>query len=536
MASSTPSTTLTKRSNDTALTKRSNDTALMPPPPPPKRIKRPATVLEEDVYTDALSHIIARDFFPGLLESETTQEYLDAIDAQDSAWIAEAGRKLTEVMTPGPDGRRLRGRRGTSMTPSFGRGTSQAPRGSVFGGDTPLSVAGSDVSTSCTARTASAPDVDVNMSLSAFQAKYTSEDNESFNALLDKQNAKRAQKYAWMWAGNKIPSGRQIAHRARQQQLLGDASSDTAVAIRPHPDTRPAMPDTASSTQGPRNAFMFGGPDVSDTHPTLTSTAAAAAAASTAPPKTLHYPATRLPPPPQPPSSSDTTIPPSPSLSAIDAALAGRIRPTATEAADSDLYTGAETPRVAGYAFVDEEPTPEELGIPVSDGEAQALDTAALLARLSGGGTSEAEGPNRNRNLFSLQAASRRETLHHRMVEKTNAGRRASAAGAGAGAGGGGGGGGGGGAGGRVAALRGSASATGAAQRTPTPGFASRTGTGSASMTPAARKLLERMRTPTRSDGGTFGSGSRGRKGGAGTTTTKERWTPRATPKSAVGK
>ncbi|TKA69155.1 hypothetical protein B0A49_06492 [Cryomyces minteri] len=519
----------------------------MPPPPPPKRIKRPATVLEEDVYTDALSHIIARDFFPGLLESETTQEYLDAIDAQDSAWIAEAGRKLTEVMTPGPDGRRLRGRRGTNMTPSFGRGASQTPRGSVFGGDTPLSVVGSDISTSSTARTASAPDVDVNMSLSAFQAKYTSEDNESFNALLDKQNAKRAQRYAWMWAGNKIPSGRQIAHRARQQQLLGDASSDTAVAVRPHPDTRPAMPDTAPSTQGPRNAFMFGAPDVSDTHPTLTSTAAAAAA-STAPPKTLHYAATRLPPPPQPPSSHDTAIPPSPSLSAIDAALAGRMRPTATEAADSDLCTGAETPRVAGYAFVDQEPTPEELGIPVSDGEAQALDTAALLARLSGGGASEAEGPNRNRNPFSLQAASRRETLHHRMVEKTNARRRASVAGAGGGVGAGAGGGGGG----RAAALRGSASVTGAAGRTPTPRFASSPrvtvgasgsgsgsstmgkGTGSASMTPAARKLLERMRTPTRADGRAFGSGSHRPKGGAGTT--KERWTPRTTPKSRVGK
>ena len=94
----------------------------MPPPPPPKRIKRPAKVLDEDDYTDALSHIIARDFFPGLLEAESKQDYLNALDSRDGEWIAAAGRKLTEIMTPGPDGRRLRGRRGTSMTPASGLG------------------------------------------------------------------------------------------------------------------------------------------------------------------------------------------------------------------------------------------------------------------------------------------------------------------------------------------------------------------------------------------------------------------------------
>src|ERR1700742_2821806 len=109
MASSTPS--------PQALVKRSQENSLMPPPPPPKRIKRPATVLDEDTYTDALSHIIARDFFPGLLETQTQQEYLDAVTSRDKEWIAEAGRKLTEVMTPGPEARRSQGRRGVAMTP-----------------------------------------------------------------------------------------------------------------------------------------------------------------------------------------------------------------------------------------------------------------------------------------------------------------------------------------------------------------------------------------------------------------------------------
>jgi hypothetical protein len=92
-----------------ALAKRSTDNALMPPPPPPKRQKRPAKVLDEDVYTDALSHIIARDFFPGLVESEAQQQYLTALDSKNNDWIREAGRNLTQVMTPGPDGRRRQG-------------------------------------------------------------------------------------------------------------------------------------------------------------------------------------------------------------------------------------------------------------------------------------------------------------------------------------------------------------------------------------------------------------------------------------------
>ncbi|OCL08136.1 hypothetical protein AOQ84DRAFT_377047, partial [Glonium stellatum] len=228
---------MTSSQSSQALTKRTSDTALMPPPPAPKRIKRPAKVLDEDTYTDALSHIIARDFFPGLLETQTQQEYLDALDSHDDAWIAEAGRKLTQVMTPGPDGRRVRGRRGTSLTtPVIGTGHSRGSDSTPAawssssrrshhgrGDETPASVADS---ASCSPPNNPRPEpVDLSLSLSAFQARYTSEDNESFNALLDRQNAKKAEKYAWLHAGNKIPSARQIAHRAREARLLGAGSS-----------------------------------------------------------------------------------------------------------------------------------------------------------------------------------------------------------------------------------------------------------------------------------------------------------------------
>ena len=384
------------------LTKRSQDAALMPPPPPPKRIKRPAKVLDEDDYTDALSHIIARDFFPGLVETESQQDYINALDSRDPEWIAAAGRKLTQVMTPGPDGRRLRGRRGTSMTPMtglYGRG-GETPR--MWEGDTPMSV----TSTATDGTEASRkPEIDTNMSLGAFQTKYTSEDNESFYKLLDKQNVKKSEKYAWMWADNKIPAARQIAHRKREAALLADKASQAALdgkqlAKVDSSDKRKAMPDSWRSR--PDNNFMFQPTSIEDTHQTIQQRAEET---SRAPPKAVVYDNTRL-----SSSTSNTTSdepPPSPSLSAVQDAIAGRPRLSASEAA----FNSASTPRVNGYAFVDSEPSPAPSELTSTW---DSSDHASLLG--SGDATP---------NPFKIKEGSKREALHHRMVDKVAKGKRA---------------------------------------------------------------------------------------------------------------
>ncbi|KAK0269014.1 hypothetical protein LTR91_010641 [Friedmanniomyces endolithicus] len=471
----------------TAITKRSADNLLMPPPPLPKRQKRPPKVLDEDVYSDALSHIVARDFFPGLLESEAQQEYLSALDSNNNDWIRDAGRKLTQVMTPGPEGRR---RRNTSFTPrrSVTAGCGVTPRGFVgatprsYVGATPVRTPGTEVAGDHFAPERK-PDVDVNMSLGAFQAKYTSEDNESFNGLLDKQNTARAAKYAFFHNGNKIPSARQIAHRAREQKLLengGSGSSSTALitanalgeerlAIAPgRPsqdlDARPASVDSFPNTEGPRNHFMFG-PDSVEDH-TVTR-AQAAEEASLAPPKSVTYAATRFQTGSEAASSS-TAVPASPSLSAIDAAISRHPpKPTASEPG----YTGAETPRVNGYAFVDEEPTPSELGIPVSDAEADAAEREEVMKLFP---DIEEGGP----NPFRIDERSKREDLLHRLVEKADVGRRKG--------------------GGRLGQLRELGVTPG---RTPTPRFRSAPGGGSG-MTPAGRMLAAKLGTPKRRVGG----------------------------------
>ncbi|KAK5630683.1 hypothetical protein RRF57_006398 [Xylaria bambusicola] len=209
------------------------------------------------------------------------------------------------------------------------------------------------------------------MSLSAFQSKYTSEDNESFYKLLDRQNSKRAEKYAWLWAGNKLPSKMQLAQKRVETKLLesGQSLEDDGfrrdrLAIKDR-DTRPSQPDTWKSL--PNNTLMFAPDGVGDNVETQIQVAEAA---SRAPPKAVNYQNTRLPPHP---IADHESIPPSPSLSAVRDAIAGRRRP---DSEATSTAAGSETPRVNGYAFVDdEEPEYEAPRAPAVPGSVSAPAT-----------------------------------------------------------------------------------------------------------------------------------------------------------------
>ncbi len=290
------------------------------------------------------------------------------------------------------------------MTPMtlYGRGE-ETPK--AWQGDTPMSV----TSITSTSTNPEKPEVDTNMSLSAFQTKYTSEDNESFYKLLDKQNLKKAEKYAWMWAGNKIPAPSQIAHRKREALLAANKSQDpssTSKQLIKAPateDNRKAMPDSWP-TNNPTNTFMFDPASIEDSTQT---THQAAEETSRAPPKAVIYDNTRL----RLESSTSSDPPPSPSLSAVQEALAGRPRPTASE---PGAPPGSSTPRINGYAFVDAapSPTPSSLGAPPL-----TWGTIETSTSLLGSG-------DKTPNPFSIKEGSKREALHHRMVDKVAKGKR----------------------------------------------------------------------------------------------------------------
>lgn len=379
----------------------------MAPPPAPKRIKRPSIVLDEDTYTSAISHIIRRDFFPGLAETDAQYEYLSALESKDKSWIREAGRKLTEVMTPLPAGARRRAAAGaggkikSTGGESMGRGGrdgGETP--SVWGADTPVPLA-SIQDEDEGSQEKKKPQVDLSLSLTAFQSRYTSEDTESFSRLLDAANVKKFANNAWLHTGNNAYASKQ---RLAQQKVLeaakakddADKEKGMQVAVRPSRDLddRPAAPTTHKHTAF--NSLMFPPESVEDWAPTR---AQRAEEASLAPPKKVVHSNTRL--PPVPDSSDLPPRPGSPTMSAVRDAISGRPRLGPSEGG----YDGSETPRVNGYAFVDAEP-PEP-----DDGEDDEDAPTDLLERL---------GANKGKSSFTIIDPGRREVLHHRMVEKIN--------------------------------------------------------------------------------------------------------------------
>ncbi|RAL10113.1 splicing factor ESS-2 family protein [Aspergillus homomorphus CBS 101889] len=389
-----------------SLIKRPSDSSLMPPPPPPKRIKRPATVLDEDVYTNALSEIIARDYFPGLLENQVKQEYLDALDSQDKEWISSSKKKLSDLLQTPARARSCPGSAYMKSQSTENRRPDDTPMG--WGGDTPLSVTSalsSGTQMTVTGTQPRGPDVS-RLGLLEFQAKYTSEDNESFNKILDKRNAKHRERYAWLWNGNKMPTTRQTAHHRRETKRIeaqgGNPDQNNQVLIKTDLDARPAQPNTWKIK--PDNSLMFAPSSVEDTHETIQQKAEAASRAA---PKCVVYQNTRLP---------DEALqqpfgnapPPSPSISAINDAIAGRPRPTDSEPG----YIGSETPRVNGYAFVDEDEPEYDPGS--TGGNGSIIDDSHLL------GTSDATP-----NPFLIKENRKREDLHHRMVDRVARTRRA---------------------------------------------------------------------------------------------------------------
>ncbi|KAK6501869.1 hypothetical protein TWF481_009688 [Arthrobotrys musiformis] len=386
------------QSQSQALVRRSTDMELMPPPTT-KRIKRPPKVLDEDSYTTAISDIIARDFFPGLTEAKHQEEYLDALASNDKEWIASAGRKLSEVMT----GSRVRHRH---STPSL-RSSAMDATPSARGFDTPMSTRDDmSVITSSSSSNPMKKTYEDKLSLDNFQAKYTSEDNASFNDLLDDQNQKRRDEYGWLWRGNTISKPSVIAERERQK-LLKEKEEREGVdktKLLVYQDDKPAMPETWKVN--PRNGLMFTPANLDDgmLDPDLNP---ATNTESRAAPKSISHTNTRMP----APREANNTVPPSPSVSAIRDAIAGKPRYSAS---DASVVGGSETPRVNGYSFVDDapSPSPSELGLPPMTWG--TVDDLLPTVESSP-------------SLFKINEQPRRERTLHRMVDKVAKSKRASA-------------------------------------------------------------------------------------------------------------
>ncbi|KAF8337942.1 nuclear protein DGCR14 [Cantharellus anzutake] len=316
-------------------------------------------VLEEDEYTSALSKIIARDFFPSLAHLDATNSYLSALDSQDQDRIEQTVKRLVDLKaTP-------------VARSSWGQDTPYAQGPS----DTPLRTPRREDGSSSSKKLR----IDTYLSLDAFQAKYTSEDNASFTDILDEENKKRREKYWWAWdAERKVNESKVKEIEGRDRLLLtnsvapstiqrqiegkepsgaeedgGDVKSSSGTLIirangnqsgdepnKPVDVMAPRKDMRSASVPGwrfkARNSLMFTpDADASPYHPP----SSVPPSTGNEPPKEVRHANTRL--PEQSEEVPSSSVPPSPTRSRVAAAIMGT----------PYHKDGGETPKVQGFGL-----------------------------------------------------------------------------------------------------------------------------------------------------------------------------------------
>ncbi|KAJ3045445.1 hypothetical protein HK097_001218 [Rhizophlyctis rosea] len=242
---SSPSTSLTIHSSANAASSTALQHSSLYPHIPKRPRARSPKVLEEDTYVEAVSDIIERDFFPNLKKLKTQNEFLDAVAKGELGKAGTLGMELRRMATE----RVARG----AFTP-------RRQREPTPGNETPSSFP----STSYTTDTPSSipdPDLTKNLSLDAFQSKYTSEDNASFSKILHKNNTENRSRYNWVF--DKTSSQLTLSAPTPEPSLLITDGSDRPNVINhwkhnplnhlmyvPAEDYTPTTP-SESSTRGP---------------------------------------------------------------------------------------------------------------------------------------------------------------------------------------------------------------------------------------------------------------------------------------------
>ena len=190
------------------------DTSLLQPA---QRSLNSQYVLDEDEYTAALSHIIARDFFPSLVHLDATNDYLDAVNTKDPRLIQASVRRLQELSDT-PVASSSRGNRYFEDTPAartpWGTGLTDTPLHTPRGSSEPPN---------------KKPKFDTSLSLDAFQARYTSEDNSSFTQILDEENRQRRDRYGWAWDAQKRVEAQNVKMIEGRERMLIEPPPQTGV-------------------------------------------------------------------------------------------------------------------------------------------------------------------------------------------------------------------------------------------------------------------------------------------------------------------
>lgn len=188
-----------------AMSKDAKSFAMLPPPPVARRKKKKKVVLAEDEWVSQLEAIIERDFFPEIPKLQSKLEWLKAVNSGDADFIKQAQRNTAL-------------RRAGFRTPLLRMPAAAAPRGGDGEWNTPLRESEGEKSSEWDEAVLSldrrsvlntpvpytpahaepqgeeAEHTATNLSLDQFCGRYTSEDNESFEEILERANSKVREK------------------------------------------------------------------------------------------------------------------------------------------------------------------------------------------------------------------------------------------------------------------------------------------------------------------------------------------------------
>ncbi|KAH8304698.1 hypothetical protein KR044_000696 [Drosophila immigrans] len=197
----TPSTPGTPGSRAMEVVKAQN-TALAEfkrPLPSMDRRKVKPKILTEERYIEEMSKIIQRDFFPDLERLRAQNDYLDAESRRDFLQMAEIRARYSLGRYPATGSRSGSTGRNNAMSPA----TFETPLSTANGSATPRAETPqsnrSNKSGQSEVEGGSQEGIASHMSLDSFLQHFTSEDNQSFQEIIETAEAKLRQKYAVLY-------------------------------------------------------------------------------------------------------------------------------------------------------------------------------------------------------------------------------------------------------------------------------------------------------------------------------------------------